>query len=117
MLSSLLFSSLGGLFGSRGGGNIATSISLGGLGVGVDLVLAVLLDEVGKILDGSGPGVVNRDIFGTGGEELDSWEALDLLGDVVGGGINLGDGHFGREVRVLSVESTEGIVFGSKTKS
>lgn len=59
---------------------------------GRDLVGAVLLDELGQVFDCAGSDVLDGGVFGTSGEELDCGEALDLFGDVVGGGVDLGDG-------------------------
>ena len=60
----------------------------------IDLVLAVLLYEGGEVLDGAGAAVDNGVGFAAGGEELDGWEAGNFVGDVVGGGVDFGDGDF-----------------------
>jgi len=72
--------------------------------VGVDLVLAVLLDEGCEILDGARARV--RDWVGlcASGEELDGGEAGDLVGDVVGGRVDFGDGDLFGVGRVVEVE-------------
>jgi len=68
-------------------------------------VRPVLLDEVGQVLDGAGAGVGDRGVLLAGGEELDGREALDLVGDVVGGCVDLGDDDLGGEAGVVEVES------------
>ena len=118
MVRSLLFFLLlssGGLFGAGGSGDISVDAGLGSLSVSIDLVLSVLLDEVGKILNGAGSLVVNRGVLGASWEELNGGEALDLIRYVVSGSIDLGDGHLGGEVGVVRVESAENIPFRSKT--
>lgn len=84
--------------------------------VGVDLVLAVVTDEVGEVLDGARAGVLDWLILIAGREKLDGREALDLVWDVVGGGIDLSDGHLGGEVLVVLVQAAELVVLGSETK-
>ena len=59
--------------------------------VGVGAVLAVLLHELGEVLNGARPGVKDRLRFAASGEELDGWEALDLIGHIVGGSIHFGN--------------------------
>ena len=51
----------------------------------------------------------------TGEVELDGGEALDLVGDVVGGGVDFGDGDFGGEVLVGGVEGCKFFVLGGET--
>lgn len=120
MLRGLLGSRDGGLRGllgrrRRGAGHVTAFLGLlGGGGVGVSLVLAVLLDEVGKVLDSAGTGVFDGGVLATGREELDGRETLDGLGDVVGGGVDLGDGHLVGEFGVLSVELGELLVLGGE---
>lgn len=58
---------------------------------GIDLVAAVVADEVCQILNRAGARVVDRLVLGTRLEELDGRETLDLIRDVVGGSVNLGD--------------------------
>lgn len=82
--------------------------------VGVDAVLAAVLDEVGQVLDGAGAVVVDGAVLGAGGVQLDGGEAGDILGDVVGGGIDLGDGDLVVELGVGDVELSEFLIFGSK---
>jgi len=72
--------------------------------VGVDLVLAVLLDEGGEVLDGARARVRDGVGLGAGGEEFDGGEAGDLVGNVVGGRVDFGDGHLLRVGRVVEVE-------------
>ena len=52
-------------------------------GKGINLVLSVLLDEVGKVFDCPCAGIFNRRVFGTGREQLDGGNA------VIGSGTSL----------------------------
>jgi hypothetical protein len=87
-----------------GGGLLGHAVGLD-LGVGLlgggDLVAAVVADELGKSLDGAGTAVLNGLVLGASLEELDGGEARDVIGNVVGGGVNLGDGDLVGEGRVL----------------
>lgn len=67
-------------------------------------MFAVLLDEGREILDGARARVRDRVGFGAGGEELDGGEAGDLVGDVVGGRVDFGDGDLFGVGRVVEVE-------------
>ena len=80
-----------------------------GRGVGVDLEFAFLADELGDVSDAAVARVFDRGVFGAGGEELDGGEARDLVRDVVGGGVDFGDGD-----RVVDVEGGELFVFRCK---
>lgn len=71
--------------------------------VNVNLELAVLLDEVGEVFDGAGAAVGDGGVLGAGGEELDGGEAGDLVGHVVGGGVDFGDDDLGVVGRVGGV--------------
>ncbi len=73
--------------------------------ISVHLVLAVLFDEVRKVLDGAGAAVCDRGGLGTGGEELDGWEACDLVRDVVQGSVDFGDGDLFGVGWIVEVES------------
>jgi hypothetical protein len=92
------------LDGGSGGGLLGHAVGLN-LGVGLlgggDLVAAVVADKVGKSLDGAGAVVLNGLVLGAGLEELDSGEARDVVGNVVGGSVNLGDGDLVGESGVL----------------
>jgi hypothetical protein len=92
------------LDGGSGGGLLGHAVGLD-LGVGLlgggDLVAAVVADKVGKSLDGAGAVVLNGLVLGAGLEELDSGEARDVVGNVVGGSVNLGDGDLVGESGVL----------------
>jgi hypothetical protein len=92
------------LDGGSGGGLLGHAVGLD-LGVGLlgggDLVAAVVADKVGKSLDGAGAVVLNGLVLGAGLEELDSGEAGDVIGNVVGGSVNLGDGDLVGESGVL----------------
>jgi hypothetical protein len=87
-----------------GGGLLGHAVGLD-LGVGLlgggDLVAAVVADELGKSLDGAGTAVLDGLVLRAGLEELDGGEARDVIGNVVGGGVNLGDGDLVGEGRVL----------------
>ena len=85
-----------GLLGHAVGLNLGASLLSGG-----DLVAAVVANEVGESLDGTGTVVLNRLILGARLEELDGGEARDVIGNVVGGSVNLGDGHLVGEGGVL----------------
>jgi hypothetical protein len=52
---------------------------------------AVVLDEQSKILNCSGSRVVHWGILLSCWVQFDGWEALDVIWDVVGSGINLGN--------------------------
>ncbi len=79
----------------------------------IDLVFAVFLDEGGEILDGAGAAVDDGLGFGAGGEELDGWEAGDFVGNIVGGGVDFGNGNLGGVAG--GVHGGEFFVFGGKT--
>jgi len=64
------------------------------LGRDIDLMAAIVANEIDEILDGAGAGVVDGLVLGAGFEELDGGEALDLVRDVVGGRIDFGDDNF-----------------------
>ena len=106
-----LLDDLGGLgnlvLDTRGsGGLLGHTVSLDTLGGGLllrnsDLVAAVVADELSKGLDGTGTAVLDRLVLGAGLEELDGGEARDVIGNVVGGGVNLGDGDLVGEGGVL----------------
>ena len=80
---------------ARGGsGLLGHAVSLdtfGGTLISVNLVAAVVADEVREGLDAAGAAVLDGLVLGAGLEELDGGEARDVIGDVVGGGVNLGD--------------------------
>lgn len=88
-----------------GGGLLGHAVGLDALGSGVvgdgDLVAAVVADEVGQGLDGAGAAVLDGLVLGAGLEELDGGEAGDVVGDVVGGRVDLGDRHLIGERSVL----------------
>lgn len=99
--------SLGGLLGNvlcrrRGG------LSLGRLGgLDISLVVAVLLDEVEEVLNGTRSSVVNGRVLGLGGEELNGGEAGNVIRNVVGSGIDLGNDDLVLVLRVLEEELAE----------
>lgn len=106
-----LLDDLGGLgnlvLDTRGsGGLLGHTVSLDTLGGGLllrngDLVAAVVANELSEGLDGTGTAVLDGLVLGAGLEELDGGEARDVIGNVVGGGINLGDGDLVGEGSVL----------------
>ena len=106
-------SSLGGLAHALGVGKVSLVVLLGD--PGVDAVLALLLDEVGQALDGAVAAVLEGRGLAARGVQLDGREALDLVGDVVGRGVDLGDRHLTREVGVGLVEFAELLVLGGET--
>lgn len=77
------------------------------LDVCVNLVRAVVADEVGEILNSSRTVVVDWLGLLALLEELDGWEALDLIWDVVESGINLGNDDL---VLIVLVETGKLIV-------
>ena len=79
------------------------------------MVFPVLLDESGEVFDGARAAVEDGRVLAAGGEELDGWEALDFVGDVVGCGVDFGDCYFGGEGGVFGVEGCEFFVFGGET--
>ena len=82
------------------------------LAVGVDLVASVVADEVCEVLDSSRTTVLDGRRLVLGGEELDGGETLDLIGNVVEGSVDLGDGNKRREI---GKEFTKLFVLGSET--
>jgi hypothetical protein len=82
---------------------------------GIDAVLAVLLNEVCKVLHGAGTRVLNWGILGAGREELNGGESSDGVRNVVSGGVNLGDGDLGLEFFVAGVQLGQLLVLRSKT--
>jgi hypothetical protein len=87
------------------GGLLGHAVGLDALGAGIlssgDLVAAVVADELGEGFDGASARVLHGLVLGAGLEELDGGEASDVIGNVVEGGINLGDGDLVGESRVL----------------
>lgn len=110
LVDDSLLDDLGGLLdlvldAGSGGGLLGHAVGLDALGGGVvgdgDLVAAVVADEVGESLDGAGAVVLYGLGLVAGLEELDGGEAGDVIGDVVGGGVDLGDGDLVGESGVL----------------
>ena len=110
LLSSLLGLLLLLLLTGGGGSLLGTLLLDRELGV----VLAVLLDKVGEVLDGARALVSDGGVLATGGVELDGREALNLVGDVVQGSINLGDDNLVLELR-SGVLRSKVVVLGSKS--
>jgi hypothetical protein len=80
----------------------------------LDLVGAVLLNELDEVLNGAGAGVVNGGVLLASGEKLDGREALDLIGNIVGGGIDLGDSHLSSKL-LRAVQGSELLILRSKS--
>ena len=78
------------------------------------LVLAVLLDERDQVLNSPGSRVGDGLGLLAGGVQLDGGEALDLIRNVVEGGVNLGDDNLVLELR-LGVQAGEVLVLGGKS--
>lgn len=99
---------------SLGRGSLITFLRLRFLsGVSVSLVLAVLLHEVGQVIHSPGAEILDRRVLGASGEQLDSGEASDRLRDIVGSGIDLGDGDLG--AKTIGVEAGKLVVLRGKT--
>jgi hypothetical protein len=116
LLNNSVLDSTGDLSGDTLSGSLGLlrhtrSLDIVGLGVSGNLVATVLGDEGGEVLNSAGTAVLDGLTLAVGGEELDGRETLDLVGNVVGGGINLGDGDL---VRVGLEQLTELLVLGSK---
>ena len=94
----------GGGRGCRGRGRSGFLVEFSEVSEGIDLVLAVGLNECGEVLDSSRTRVFNRGALGAGWVELDGREALDSVGDVISSGVDLGNGHLGSIVGVVSVD-------------
>lgn len=116
LLNNCVLDGTGDLSGDTLGGSLSLlghtlSLDIVGLGVSGNLVATVLGDEGGKVLNSTGTAVLDGLTLSMGGEELDGRETLDLVGNVVGGGIDLGDSDL---VRVGLEQLTELLVLGSK---
>lgn len=97
-----------------GRGSLVTSLRFRLLwGVSVSLVLAVLLHEVGQVIHTPGAKILNRRILGASGEQLDGGEASDRLRDIVGSGIDLGNGDLG--AKTIGIEAGELVVLRGET--
>lgn len=81
--------------------------------IGINLVLAALLDELGQVLHSPRARVLNRRVLRTGGEQLDGREASDRIGDIVGSRIDLGNSDLG--AKAISVETRELVILRGKT--
>lgn len=82
--------------------------------VGIDLVGTVLLYEGDEVFDSARAGVSDRLQFLAGREEFDGWEALDLIWNIVGGSVNLGDRNAFRVFYVGEIEIGELFVLRGK---
>lgn len=116
LLSDLLLDSFLGLVGC-GGGLLGHTVSLDSLGivllaVGVNLVAAVLRNELCEVLDGPGTAVLDGVLLVAGTVKLDGGETLDLIGNIVCGSVNLCDSD---EVGEAFEKRAELIVLGRKS--
>ena len=113
-LADLALDSLGGVGGgARAGGSIIRVRRRRAItGGDIDLVRTVLLDELDKVLNGPVTAVGDGGVLLASGEQLDGREALDVIWDVVGGGINLGNNDL---VAERLGQRSELIVLGSET--
>lgn len=75
----------------------------------------VLLYEGDEVFDSARAGVSDRLQFLASREEFDGWEALDLIWDIVGGSVNLGDRNALRVFCVGEVEIGELFVLRGET--
>lgn len=104
------------LSGLGGRSDLGTLLGLlGAIGQAIGLVLAVLLDEGDQVLNGTGAGVLNRRVLSTSGVKLDSGEASDGIGHIVGSGVNLGDSDLLIKLGGIGVQRSKLLVLGSKT--
>ncbi len=78
----------------------------------VNVVATVVTDESGQVLDGAGARVLDGLALLASLEQLDSRETLDLVWNVVQGGVNLGDNNL---VGVVLVETGQLLVLGSQS--
>ena len=83
-------------------------------GKDINLVLSVLLDEVGKVFDSPCAGILNGRVFGTGREQLDGREASNRVGNIVCGSIDLGDGDLGVNA-CISIETGKLVILRRET--
>lgn len=94
-------------------GDIASLLGLAlTTGHALGLVFAVLLDKSGQVLHGARPRILNGLALGTSRVELDGREASDRIRDVVGGGVDLGNGDLLGQI--TRVHLGELVVFGRK---
>lgn len=116
LIVNILLIGCGRLSGLGGRSDLGTLLGrLGTIGQAVHLVLSVLLDEGNEVLNGTGTSVLNRGVLGTSGVELDSGEASDGIGHIVGSGVNLGHGDLLIQLRDIGVQRSKLLVLGSKT--
>lgn len=83
--------------------------------VGIDFVATVLFYKGDEVFDSARAGVSDRLQFLARREKFDSWEALDLIWDIIGGSVNLGDRNAFRVFYVGEVEVGELFVLRGKT--
>ena len=103
------------LSGLGGRSDLGTLLGLlGAIGQAIGLVLAVLLNESDQVLNGTGSSVLNRGILSTSGVKLDSGEASDGIGHIIGSGVNLGDSNLLIQLRDSGVQCGKLLVLRSK---
>lgn len=78
-------------------------------------MFAVFLDESGKVFNGSRAGVEYGYVLRACREELDGWEALDLVGNVIGCGVYFGDDDLVGERGVGGIQRGELFIFRGQT--
>lgn len=83
--------------------------------IGIHLVLTVLLDKSGQVLNGPRARVLNRRVLGTSGEQLNGGEASNRVRNVVRSRIDLGDGNL--RAKITAIEGSELVVLRGKTIS
>jgi hypothetical protein len=82
------------------------------VGVRINAILAILLDKCGEILNSTATRVEDWSVLLSGNEELDGREALDVIWNIVGGGIDLGNDNL---VAEWLEELTELVVLGRES--
>jgi hypothetical protein len=113
---NILLIGCGRLSGLGGSSDLGTLLGLlSAIGQAVHLILAVLLDEGDQVLNGTGTRVLNRGVLSTSGVELNSGEAGDGIGHIIGSGVNLGDSDLVIQLRNIGVQGGKLVVLGSKT--
>ena len=75
---------------------------------------AVVADESNEVFDGAGASILDGRGLGVTREELDGWEAANLVGNVIEGCVDFGDGYL---AVVDAEETTEFFVLGCETRS
>lgn len=84
-------------------------------GPGVDAVGTLLRDELGEVLDRARATVLDGLVLLAGAEQLDGGETSNLVGNIIGSSVNLGDLDLLLEVGLVLVEVSELVVLGGET--